>query len=108
MGGVGQQAGRPVQATDVIPKWDHAVELLGDRAIIVYPQATGETGTGDAATEGEGQKFRQVGGGGAEWGQSGPRAGPRAAAERARAAGRCAARRRPRGAWLPRPRGAPL
>jgi hypothetical protein len=59
MGGVGQQAGRLVNATDVIPKWDHAVEQLGDQAIIAYPQAAGDAGTGDVASEGEGQKYRQ-------------------------------------------------
>lgn len=41
-------------------QWDHAVELLGDKAIIVYPQALGDPGTGDEAVDGQGKTYRQV------------------------------------------------
>ncbi|GBF97532.1 hypothetical protein Rsub_10455 [Raphidocelis subcapitata] len=58
MGGVGKAAGRPVNGTDVIPKWDLSVEKLGANAIIVYPQSGGDPGTGNPA-EGQGVKFRQ-------------------------------------------------
>lgn len=54
------QARRPVNATDIIPVWDKAVERLGDKAVIVYPQSTGDPGKGDLAVEGDGDKYRQV------------------------------------------------
>lgn len=38
MGGAAKYASREVNGTDVIPLWDHAVTLLGDHAVIVYPQ----------------------------------------------------------------------
>jgi hypothetical protein len=60
MGDIGQLVGRPVNGTDVIPKWDKAVELLGSQAIIVYPQSLGDPGTGVEAVDGQGDKYRQV------------------------------------------------
>jgi hypothetical protein len=36
------------------------VRLFGDQAIIVYPQSTGNPGTGNPS-EGQGVKYRQVG-----------------------------------------------
>lgn len=54
------QVGHPVNGTDIIPAFDHSVEILGDKAILVYPQSTGDPGTG-AADEGQGKKYRQVG-----------------------------------------------
>lgn len=54
------QVGHPVNGTDIIPAFDHSVEILGDKAILVYPQSTGDAGTG-AADEGQGKKYRQVG-----------------------------------------------
>lgn len=41
-------------------QWDHSVELLGAKAIIVYPQSLGDPGTGNEAIDGQGDKFRQV------------------------------------------------
>lgn len=49
-----------MNGTDIIPAFDHSVEILGDKAILVYPQSTGDAGTG-AADEGQGKKYRQVG-----------------------------------------------
>lgn len=55
------QVGHPVNGTDIIPAFDHSVEMLGDKAILVYPQAIGDAGSG-APDEGQGAKYRQVGG----------------------------------------------
>lgn len=55
------QVGHPVNGTDIIPAFDHSVEMLGDKAILVYPQATGDAGSG-APDEGQGAKYRQVSG----------------------------------------------
>jgi hypothetical protein len=52
-----------VNGTDIIPAFDHSVEILGDKAILVYPQSTGEAGQG-TPDEGQGKKYRQVSGGG--------------------------------------------
>lgn len=51
--------GKPVNGTDIIPAFDHSVEILGDKAILVYPQSTGEAGMG-TPDEGQGKKYRQV------------------------------------------------
>jgi hypothetical protein len=40
-------------------RWDHTVRLFGEQAIIVYPQSTGNPGTGNPS-EGQGAKYRQV------------------------------------------------
>jgi hypothetical protein len=53
------QVGQPVNGTDIIPAFDHSVEILGDKAILVYPQSTGEAGNG-TPDEGQGVKYRQV------------------------------------------------
>lgn len=53
------QVGQPVNGTDIIPAFDHSVEILGDKAILVYPQSTGEAGNG-TPDEGQGAKYRQV------------------------------------------------
>jgi hypothetical protein len=53
------QVGHPVNGTDIIPAFDHSVRILGDKTILVYPQSTGEAGTG-APEEGQGKKYRQV------------------------------------------------
>ncbi|KAI8471377.1 MAG: hypothetical protein J3K34DRAFT_520610 [Monoraphidium minutum] len=58
MGGATEQAGRPVNSTDIIPYWDQAVARLGNESIIAYPQAWGDAGRGDPS-EGQGSKFRQ-------------------------------------------------
>lgn len=54
------QVGKPVNGTDIIPAFDHSVEILGDKAILVYPQSTGDAGSG-TPDEGQGKKYRQVG-----------------------------------------------
>ncbi|KAF8062893.1 VAD1 [Scenedesmus sp. PABB004] len=59
MGDIGARVGRGVNGTDIIPDWDRSVALLGDRAVIAYPQSLGDAGTGDEAAEGQGVKFRQ-------------------------------------------------
>lgn len=59
MGGATEQAGRPVNSTDITPYWDQAVARLGNESIIAYPQAWGDAGRGDPS-EGQGSKFRQV------------------------------------------------
>lgn len=58
MDNISQKIGRPVQGTEIIPVWDHTVRLFGDQAIIVYPQSTGNPGTGNPS-EGQGVKYRQ-------------------------------------------------
>lgn len=64
MGDAGKMAGRPINATDVIPKWDRTIERLGSQVIFVYPQSGGYAGTGDESVEGQGDKYRQVCGAG--------------------------------------------
>eukprot|EP00775_Hariotina_reticulata_P009179 gene9179-9345_t len=59
MGGIGKQIGRPLDATDIAPTWDRIVQTQGNQAIIAYPQSTGYAGTGNEATEGQGDKYRQ-------------------------------------------------
>jgi hypothetical protein len=56
---VSVQVGHPVNGTDIIPAFDHSVEMLGDKAILVYPQSTGDAGNG-TPDEGQGAKYRQV------------------------------------------------
>jgi hypothetical protein len=44
MGDISAQMGYTVPAMDATPNWDKIVEKYGDKAIIVYPQSTGEPG----------------------------------------------------------------
>lgn len=53
----------PLTACPCERSWDHTVRLFGDQAIIVYPQSTGNPGTGNPS-EGQGVKYRQVSTGG--------------------------------------------
>eukprot|EP00878_Enallax_costatus_P030828 GHUV01033625.1.p1 GENE.GHUV01033625.1~~GHUV01033625.1.p1 ORF type:complete len:290 (+),score=9.71 GHUV01033625.1:166-1035(+) len=61
MANIGQQLGA-IDATDIIPYWDKAVQQFGDKAIIVYPQSTGYPGTGNNQADtdpAKGPKYRQ-------------------------------------------------
>jgi enterochelin esterase-like enzyme len=42
MGDISSQMGYTVPAMDATPNWDKIVEKYGDKAIIVYPQSTGD------------------------------------------------------------------